>query len=197
MAEKNKIPISYIEDAETHAVIELYFKINHLKQLYRTGWLKWGVPKDYAESVGDHTFGTAILSFLLAKIYRPELDVEKVIKLALVHDLGEVYAGDLTKHDGIPLEKKRNMELDAFKRIFSEIPEGKEFIDLWEEFEYAKSEEAMFVNQIDRLEMGLQALVYEKQGYKNLEELFESTAESLKDPGLREVLEAIEKLRDS
>lgn len=197
MEEKNKIPISHIEDKDTHTVIRFYFAINHLKQLYRQGWLKRGVAKEHTESVADHSFATALLAFLLARTYATKLDVEKIIKLALIHDVGEVYAGDITPLDGISLEEKRKKELEAFHKIFSEIPEGKEFIDLWEDFEYQKSEEAIFVKLIDRLEMGLQAAVYEKQGYTNLHEFFESVAEDLKDSPLQEILTAIEDMRDT
>ncbi|NIW00357.1 HD domain-containing protein, partial [Candidatus Saccharibacteria bacterium] len=121
-------------------------EINHLKQIYRKGWLK-KIPSEYGESVADHTFGVAMMAWLIATEFFPELDHHKVLRLALIHDIAEVYAGDITPGDGISAEKKQKIEREAVKEIFSKLPNGEHYVALWEEFELEQSPEAKFVKQ--------------------------------------------------
>src|SRR5215210_3864360 len=73
-------------------------RVGRLKTLRRTGWLHCGVPDAETESVADHAFRTTLLAWLAAGQV-PGLDREKVLKLALVHDLAEALAGDPTPYD--------------------------------------------------------------------------------------------------
>ena len=84
-----------------------------LKQLYRQGWLKRGVPPERCESVAEHTLGVAVLVMLLADTRFPELDAQKVLRMALLHDFGEIDAGDFTPIDGISLQEKHRLEKES------------------------------------------------------------------------------------
>jgi len=187
-------PVFHLKEKNASRLIEALYEINHLKQLFRKGWLR-NIPSEKCESVAEHTFGMAMMAWLLANEFFPELNQEKVLKLSLIHDIAEVYAGDTTPYDGLTSEEKSTRELEALKKIFSSLPNGDSYIALWEEFENGSSAEARFVKQIDRLEMALQAAVYEHQQGLELEEFFDSAAQSIHTPALKDLLDEIRKSR--
>jgi putative hydrolase of HD superfamily len=191
METKAENPIGLLEDEEHSPIIYAYFELCHLKQLYRQGWLRRGAPRQRCESIAEHSFGVALLALWLAQ-GRPELDVDKAVRMALLHDLGEVYAGDIIPSDGVSEAEKRQREARAVVQILSRLPEGQDFIDLWDEFEAGVSPEARFVRQIDRLEMGLQAAVYQRQGLIAGEEFFASARQALTDPKLAALLDEVQ-----
>jgi len=194
MLTKSDPPISLLEDLEVPAIILSYFELFQLKQLYRQGWLKRGIPSEVCESVAEHSFGVALLALWLADTYYPELDTQKVLCMALLHDFGEVYAGDIIPGDQVPIDEKRARELSSVEQVFSKLPGGEEYIDLWKEFEMGDSPEARFVRQIDRLEMGFQAAVYRSQGFDGMDEFFQSAEHALSDPVLLGLLETLKSL---
>ncbi len=159
MKTKAPHPISSLQN-NTYPIIRAYFEFVHLKQLYRQGWLARGIPAERCESVAEHTLGVAVTAMFLADSHFPELDSLKVLRMALIHDFGEVYAGDIIPGDAIAPEEKHQLEKDAVTQIFEGLPNGDVYLHLWEEFESGASPEARFVRQIDKLEMALQASVY-------------------------------------
>lgn len=177
-------------------IIEAYFEFCHLKQLYRQGWLQRGVPPERCESVAEHSFGVTLLAVLLAEAHFPDLDAEKVIRIALLHDLGEIYAGDLTPADNVDADEKHRRERVSVEKVLLKLPRGARYVALWEEYERQETPEAQFVRQIDRLEMALQASVYEHQQLADLGEFFTSAGEAVTLPELRAVLEALKGVRD-
>lgn len=171
-------------------LLDVFLRILALKGLYRQGWLKRGVPESVCESVADHSFGTAILALLVAG--RPpfqDADPVKTCRMALVHELGEVYAGDITPVDGITKETKYRMERDSLLRVLEGAPGAGELRALWEEFEEGVSPEARLLRRLDRLEMGIQAAVYRADGFPRMEEFLESARKAVGDGYLKEVLE--------
>ena len=130
----------------TKKVAQAYLK---LKQIKRSGWIRPGL-KD-CESVADHSFGVAMLCMLHCP---GNLNKEKVIKMALVHDLSEVEVGDLTPYDkGYKGKEKR--ELLAIKTLNHD-----EITQLRTEYSNQKTGEAEFVRDMDLVEMVLQAKDY-------------------------------------
>ncbi len=176
-------------------LLAVYFEFNHLKQLYRQGWLKRGLPREQCESVAEHVLGVALLGWFFTEHGFPSDSRDKILRMALVHDLGEVYAGDITPDDDISPGEKRRREREAVGRIFNKLPGGVEYLELWEEYEAGMTHEARIVRQLDRLEMALQALVYERQGFGSLEEFFRSASEAMHTPELAALLEAVKRLR--
>lgn len=191
METKAENPIGLLEGQERSPIISAYFELCHLKQLYRQGWLRAGVPPERCESIAEHSFGVALLVLWLAQS-RPDLDAQKALRLALLHDLGEVYAGDIIPSDGVSEAEKHRREAEAVRRILSRLADGEGLIELWEEFEAGVSPEARFVRQIDRLEMGLQAAVYQRQGLIQGDEFFASARRALADPRLASLLDEIQ-----
>ena len=147
-----------------------------LKQLPRTGWVRSNV--EHPESVAAHSWGMAILALRLAP---KELDLIKVLSMCLVHDLPEVIVGDLTPQDN--LNNKAEMERNAMKQL------APEWLELFEEYEVGESKEARFVKQIDKLDMGLQAMLYQNEQGLDLSEFLVSAKAKILDADLLGILE--------
>jgi putative hydrolase of HD superfamily len=191
---KGDNPASRLAGTGAQPIVEAYFELCHLKQLYRQGWLKRGVPKERCESIAEHSFGVALLGLWLSAAYFPELDAGKVLRMALLHDLGEIYAGDIIPGDNISAEEKHRREAQSVERVLGKLPKSRDYLACWQEFELGQTAEARFVRQVDRLEMGLQAGVYASQGFENLDEFFASARQGLSDPALVELIEAVQVL---
>jgi putative hydrolase of HD superfamily len=185
---KAENPIRYLAGKEPLPVIAAYFEMAHLKQLYRQGWLRRGVPPERCESVAEHSFGVAMLALWLAPQVGATIDANKALRMALIHDFGEIYAGDFTPADGVAPEEKRRLEAEAVRTVFARLSDGQAYIDLWEEYETGASVEARFIRQIDRLEMGLQASIYRYAGMLGMDEFLASARQALTDPGLLALL---------
>ena len=147
-----------------------------LKQLPRTGWVRSNVT--HPESVAAHSWGMAILALRLAP---KDIDLTKVLSMCLVHDLPEVIVGDLTPHDDTT--NKAELEHNAMKQL------APEWLALFEEYEAGESKEARFVKQIDKLDMGLQAIIYETKQGLDLTEFVVSAKAKISDADLLEILE--------
>ncbi|HLL52366.1 MAG TPA: HD domain-containing protein, partial [Myxococcaceae bacterium] len=192
---KAPAPVNLLRGRSTLPLIEAYFELNHLKQLFRQGWLRVGLSRERCESVAEHSYGVALLCLFLADAYFPDLDATKVVRIALLHDLGEAYVGDITPHDGVTKEQKHARERQAAERILSKLPNGAAYLALWDEYEHGSSPEGRLVRQVDRLEMGLQACVYELQGAGDLSQFYASVEKALEAPELRALLTELQALR--
>lgn len=195
MKTKAAPPLPLLQGRKTLPLIEAYFELNHLKQLFRQGWLRVGIPPERCESVAEHSLFVALLGLFVADGFFPEADASKVVRIALLHDLGEAYAGDITPHDGVDKAAKHALERRAVETIFGKLPRAAEYLALWDEYEHGTSFEARLVRQLDRLEMGLQACVYEHQGMGDLSQFYASVDKALEAPELRAVLAELEALR--
>jgi putative hydrolase of HD superfamily len=156
-----------------------------LKRLRRTGWLDRGLPPAEGETVAAHLYRTALLAWLAAA-GDPALDRDRVLKLALIHDLAEAIAGDPAPYR--PEEIPPASDLDARRRFFSirhqrtaadrqhkrlaedaavaeltrALPAATrdELAGLWREYEAGATPEARFVKEADSLEAFLQSREY-------------------------------------
>jgi putative hydrolase of HD superfamily len=188
-------PVTLLKDLNLDPVIRAYFELCQLKQLYRQGWLRRGVSRERCESVAEHSFACAVLATWLAQAYYPELDLSKVLRMALLHDFGEIYAGDIIPVDAVEAEEKHRREAGSVAQVFGKLPGGAVYLSLWEEFERNETAEARFVRQVDRLEMGLQAGLYALQGLVQPDEFLASARQALDDPRFSSLLEAVEAIR--
>jgi putative hydrolase of HD superfamily len=184
MQRKAPLPLTQRELEALPPPLGTYLAASQLKQLYRQGWLRRGIPPAQCESVADHTYSVALLVLLLVDAYYPELDRDKALRLALLHDLGEAYAGDLTPADGVPAESKHDRERASLVRVLGKLDCDEAYVALWEEYERGETPEARLVREVDRLEMGLQAFVYERQSGIDLREFYDSAREALTLPEL-------------
>lgn len=172
--------------------IKFIHEIGKLKVIKRRGWIYGGAKEEETESVASHTFRHALMCWLL--VGKRRFDLEKLLKMILIHDLEVVYAGDITpfddlvtgdlKKDKLILEKwpsrskkekeritisRRFKERKAFNELLKDLPVKfkDEVMSLWFEYEEGFSKEGRFVRQVDRIEKLLQAIEYKvKDIYK-------------------------------
>ena len=191
MQTKADHPVKLLEGKSIKPLIAAYFEFNQLKQLYRQGWLRHGIPPERCESVAEHTFSMAVLAMAITDAHFKQLDQLKVLRMVLLHDFGEIYAGDITPADGVDSVSKHERERESVVKVLGKLPIGAPYLSLWQEYEDNVTPEARFVKQIDRLEMALQAAVYQKQGVVDGSEFIASAEQALTDPALRVVLAEI------
>src|SRR3989344_772028 len=184
MKTKNRNPALLLAGKKVDPIIEFYFEFNHLKQLFRQGWLLNGVPEDKCESVADHLFSVCLLSLVIGRNYFSSLDITKLLEMAIIHEFGEINIGDVTPHDRIPKKVKYEWELKGIIEVMSKIPNGKHYISLWREYEEGQTPEAKFLRQIDYLEMGFQACIYNMRYNTPIDDFIRSTKKRLTDRNL-------------
>ncbi|MFO7897119.1 MAG: HD domain-containing protein [Candidatus Cloacimonadales bacterium] len=172
-------------------VLQVYLEIASLKNLFRQGWLQAGLKSSACESVADHSFASAILAWLIAQEYLPQLDSNKIIKLALLHEIGEIYGGDITPNDQIGQHEKFLLEFASMQQVLSKLPNANYWCGLWEEFEKGKTAEARFVKQIDKLEMALQAYIYQESNQLQVDGFYASAEKVLEDEELKKIFQEI------
>lgn len=172
-------------------LIKFFEVTNILKRLPRTGWLVKGI-KD-PESVAAHSFSTTLMALILG-IDRDDINLQKLLIMSILHDISESQIGDLTP-SSIELlggdENKRELEKKATKKIFELLDKKKreELFAIYEQYINNETEEARLLHQIDKLEMLLQVVEYQRAGYpkEKLNE-FWSAADSITDNTLVEIL---------
>ena len=146
-----------------------------LKNVLRAGWVKAGITSP--ESVAAHSWGMSMLALKLAP---KELDLARVLSLCIVHDIPEVRVGDLTPHDDTSTKAQ-----DELKAMTEMAPE---WVGLFEEYEQGQTPEAKFVKQLDKLDMALQAEIYQAEFGISLEEFIESARLRIDDEVLKNLL---------
>jgi len=150
---------------------------NRLKLVPRIGWLLRGVQP--AESVADHTYGVALTALLLADLIDEAVDRERLLVLALLHDLAESVTGDIPTPAGLflPTDVKEAAEEQALASLLEDWPAGETYVERWREYKEASTVEGRLVRDADRLEMLLQADAYERAGATGLDEFWDGLAE--------------------
>jgi putative hydrolase of HD superfamily len=110
--------------------------------------------KSRYENTAEHSWHLAMFAMMLCEhANEPDLNVMRVIRMVLIHDIVEIDAGDTFAYDVVGHEDKAEREQAAAFRIFGMLPEDQqeEISQLWEEFEDRETSEALFANALDRL----------------------------------------------
>lgn len=153
-------------------LLEIILECNELKAIPRMGWRVRGVRD--GESVAEHSYAVALIAMLLADRLDVDLDREKLLKIALIHDLPEHMLGDIHAPATQLLgeDVKEAAELRILERLFTGIASGDEYVRLWKEFAERSSVEGKLVRAIDKLEMFTQAYQYECAGNRMLDDFW-------------------------
>lgn len=175
-------------------ILHLAFQVGLSKKLKRTGWVKRKVKEP--ESVADHAFRVAVLCLALAPSL--EIDKEKLIKMAIIHDLGETATGDIVverwnKIDFKKREKKEKIEKEAIRQILYGY--GEDYSKLFQEMIQRKTKDVLIFWEIDKLERTIQAYEYEKEQGIDMEEFFVNAKTTIKTPILKDVVDDLLKMR--
>jgi putative hydrolase of HD superfamily len=142
-------------DARLEQQIAFLVEIDRLKQVLRRTRLVGGERR---ENSAEHSWHIAVIALVLAEYSNAEIDLARVIKMLLVHDIVEIDAGDTFAFDTAGYLDKADRERVAADRIYGLLPEdqARELRGLWEEFEAETTPEAQFANLADRLMPALQ-----------------------------------------
>ncbi|EFJ52951.1 hypothetical protein VOLCADRAFT_54922 [Volvox carteri f. nagariensis] len=156
--------------------IDFLMLLQQLKLTKRTGWVRKNV--NGPESIADHMYRMSMMALIATD---SGVDVNRCIKMALVHDVAESLVGDITPHCGVSDQEKHLRELAAVGQIKEmlgvDTAAALEVESLWLEYEAASSPEALLVKDFDKLEMIITAFQYEQaQPGMLLEEFFASTS---------------------
>lgn len=105
------------------------------------------------ENDAEHSWHLCMMAMILQEYSNEKIDLIKVLKMVVIHDIVEIDAGDYIVYTD-KLDEKKEKELDGAKRIFGLLPDdlSKEMFNLWQEFEAKESKEAKFAAALDRLE---------------------------------------------
>ncbi len=207
-----------LNDDELQSLARFFNLAGGLKSVARQGWVDRGVRDP--ESVADHSWRLALMT-LVVGVRDPDLDLERALLLALLHDLPEALAGDVTPFD----DRLRDPQSDP-DELFRELPEYSEsaeqakadaedramreltgtlpddlrslVYDAWREYEAGDSPEARLVRQLDKLETWFQALEYRQIQPDLIIESFSYGVErDVQAPELARLLEAMNQLYGS
>jgi putative hydrolase of HD superfamily len=172
-------------------ILNFFKTAANLKNISRQGWID-KLSLDSPESVADHSYSMAIMGMVISDL--ENYNSEKILKMVLLHDLAESKIGDYTP-DQISKEKKKELENKAFFEIVRNLPDSvrTQYLKIWQEYQENNSPESKIVHQIDRLEMVLQAKLYQKEGYpkEKLHSFFESAKIDIVHPKLKELFRKI------
>ncbi len=192
--------------------------VGELKGRERRGWIIHQINN--SETTAEHTYHLAFLVWILGR-EKKGLDIDKMIKMALAHDICEVYAKDLTPYDPLLPEddpekakeilkrwpeftaemkvekekEKREMEERGLEKLIASLPEDlkEEIRDLWIEYENKITPEARFVKQADKMINFLQGMDYwRKEGKIERDLWLRWIKEIIDDPVLLDFLKEIE-----
>ncbi len=172
--------------------------IGKLKKTKRAGWVRAGVERP--ESVADHSFRCAVFAMVLSDLMG--LNVERAVKIALLHDVQEALIGDYDRlaKEGIGTKAVEKAEREAIERVLSYLPNGlrDEYLKLLVEFIERRTEEAVLCKQIDKMEMILQALEYEEDGCseERLQEFWSNVESELGHPYLKIMFKVLRNEKD-
>jgi putative hydrolase of HD superfamily len=157
-------------------MLSTLIELQRLKRLDRTGWTLRGLPNG-TESVASHSFGVSVTAMLLADKLMAQgvtVDVEKVLRMALLHDWAEVRVGDMPRTATLYFgsEARRQAETAAFSDIVNDLDEG-QYGSLYNDYERRESLEARLVKAADVLDLLIQVLALERAGARGLDEFWE------------------------
>lgn len=131
--------------------MEFIVELDKMKSILRQTSL---INEDRREDDAQHSWHISVMAMVLSEYSNEKIDVCKVIKMLLTHDLVEIFAGDTFCYDKEGNNDKRERELIAAEKIFGMLEEdkGKELRALWDEFEEMKTPESLFAASMDRFQ---------------------------------------------
>ncbi len=141
-------------------IIHFYVLASTLKDKIRSGWKIWHIERERVESVAEHIYGTCMLAIAIDSEYDFNIDLMKVIKMLVIHELEEIEIKDFTPFEKITNEEKRKMGKVAVEDVLKDLTKKEELIELIEEFENMKTKESIFAKMCDKLESDIQCKLY-------------------------------------
>lgn len=156
----------FIENADLARRIEFIIEIDKMKTVLRRTLIADG---SRCENDAEHSWHLAVMAMVLKDYAAQDVDIGRVIQMALVHDLVEVYAGDTFAYDAAGNADKAQREAAAADKLYALLPgpQGDEFRALWEEFDLKQSPEARFAAAMDSLQPIINNYLTDGHTWKN------------------------------
>ena len=197
-------------------LVKFFHQLGKLKEMPRRGWVINDIKN--GESIAEHIFRASLMAWILGS-EKKGLNIERVLKMALMHDICEIYAGDVTPYDSVlPKSGKKRKEFmktwprftkaqklrisrekhkkeeKGLKKLIKDLPQGikEEMESLWLDYEKGLTPEGRFFKQADRMESFLQALEYwKKYGEPPRKPWWLQASELFDEPVLLELIKEI------
>lgn len=161
---------------EAEITLQFLFALSGMKRIPRSGWLSHGISLPDVESVAEHTFSTCALSMMLTDLEARRhirIDTEKVVRMALLHDLAESLTFDISQaylsHMGSRGQAiKQEIEDKAWNHLLKELRNSRlarNYASLQSEYNAAITRESKIVHAADSLDILLQVLDHVRRGY--------------------------------
>ncbi|KAL3428470.1 hd family [Phlyctema vagabunda] len=161
---------------DTESPVPFFHMIERLKTTKREGWRRFGIQS--GESIADHMYRMSLITMCAPAALASKINIPHCTKMALIHDVAEALVGDITPVDGVDKPEKSRREsttMDYFTgsggllgRVNGGLT-GKEMKAIWQEYEDGKTLESKFVHDVDKIELILQMVEYERQAKGKLD----------------------------
>ena len=160
-----ELNLTYAES--TTSPIPFFHLLERLKTTPRAGWRRFGIAD--CESISDHMYRMSILTMMAPSSLSTKLDMAKCCRMALIHDMAESLVGDITPVDPVSKEEKSRREAATMDYICTNLLgkfngglNGTEMRAIWQEYEDSATAESLFVHDVDKIELLLQMVEYER-----------------------------------
>ncbi|PSK38119.1 hypothetical protein B9Z65_1310 [Elsinoe australis] len=147
--------------------VPFFHLLERLKTTKREGWRRFGI--NHGESISDHMYRMSILTMLCPSSLSVRLNVPHCTRMALIHDMAEALVGDITPVDGVLKPEKSRRETETMAYLCGDLLgnvggglQGEEMRKVWQEYEDNETLEAKFVHDVDKMELLLQMMEYER-----------------------------------
>ncbi|KAF2125059.1 hypothetical protein P153DRAFT_389913 [Dothidotthia symphoricarpi CBS 119687] len=151
----------------TDSPVPFFHLLERLKTTPRAGWRRFGIDK--CESISDHMYRMSIITMMAPASLTSKLDILKCCRMALIHDMAESLVGDITPVDPVSKEEKSRRESETMDYIcttllgkFNGGLNGKDVRAIWQEYEDSETPDSLFVHDVDKIELLLQMIEYER-----------------------------------
>ncbi|PNS18718.1 hypothetical protein CAC42_5257 [Sphaceloma murrayae] len=148
--------------------VPFFHLLERLKTTKREGWRRFGI--NHGESISDHMYRMSIITMLCPASLSSRLNVPHCTRMALIHDMAEALVGDITPVDGVLKPEKCRRETETMGYLCQDLLgrvggglQGEEMRKIWQEYEDNETLEARFVHDVDKMELLLQMMEYERQ----------------------------------
>lgn len=157
--------LQYAEN--TDSPVPFFHLLERLKTTKRAGWQRFEIGD--GESISDHMYRMSILTMMAPASISSKLDIARCCRMAVVHDMAEALVGDITPVDGVSKEEKSRRETETMDYICTNLLgkfngglNGQDIRALWQEYEDSETAESHFVHDIDKIELLVQMVEYER-----------------------------------
>lgn len=154
------------EATKCEEIFKFYYFNFRLKNKVRSAWDNnhWNVKSNRIEKISEHVIGTFGLALVMSSEFNYNIDIDKVLEMLVIHEIGETIIGDITPFDGITPEEKKEIEHKAMIDVLGNLIDKDSLLSLLYEFDEQKTPEAKFAHYCDKIEADLQAKVYQDKG---------------------------------